>query len=72
MGSPNSDFDVTNDTYYWRIRARDRDGNYSPRSSNTGYFEVTEFDNRDFTNKEDANLRTYYDSNEITLEGIKA
>jgi hypothetical protein len=57
--------------YYWRIKAKDRDGNYSARSTNTGYFKIVNFDGRDFTSKNDANLRTYYDSNEINLEGIK-
>ena len=71
IGSPNTDFDATNDTYYWRIRAKDRNGNLSARS-NTGRFEAIEYSDREFTDKENANLRTYYDSNEITLEGIKS
>ena len=71
VGSPNSDFDITRaNEYYWRIKAKDRDGNYSARST-TWYFQTIEFGNRDFTNTNDANLRTYYDSNTITLEGIK-
>jgi len=32
---------------------------------------VEDFNDRDFTEKTDANLRTIYDSNEITLDGIK-
>ncbi len=70
MGSPNTDFDAVNDTYYWRIKAKDRDDNYSNRS-NSWYFEAISFDDRDFNEKINANLRTYYDSEEITLEWIK-
>jgi len=68
-GSPNTGFDAISRTYYWRMQAKDRDGNYSARS-NTGRFDIVDFNDRDFTNKDDANLVTYYDSNEITLEGI--
>ena len=68
-GSPNSAFDAINRTYYWRMQAKDRDGNYSARS-NTGRFDVVDFNDRSFTNRDNANLVTYYDSNEITLEGI--
>lgn len=70
MGSPNTEFDANSDTYYWRLQARDRDGNLSTRS-NIGSFEAVEFDGRNFNEKTNANLRTYYDSKEITLEGIK-
>lgn len=70
MGSPNTEFDANSDTYYWRLQARDRDGNLSTRS-NIGSFEAVEFDGRNFNEKTNANLRTYYDSEEITLEGIK-
>ncbi len=70
-GSPNTSFDETSWLYYRRIRAKDRDDNVSNRS-NTWTFEVTEFDGREFAEKTNANLRTYYESDEITLEGIKA
>ncbi len=69
--SPSTTFDVTSDRYYWRIKAKDRDGNYSTRS-NIWYVKVVNNSDRDSTNKENANLITYYDSNEITLDGIKA
>ncbi len=71
MGSPNTGFNATSDTFYRRMQARDRDGNFSPRS-NTGKFEAIDSDEWEFTTKTHANLRTYYDSNEITLEGIKS
>jgi len=70
MGWPNTDFDVTKNKHYLRITARDGDGNYSPRS-NTAYFTVVKFGTWRLINQNDANLRTQYDSNEITLEGIK-
>lgn len=70
LGRPNTEFDATSDTFYRRLQARDRDGNLSSRS-NTGRFEAIDSDERNFDEKENANLRTYYDSNEITLEGIK-
>jgi len=70
MGSPDTDFDATSDTFYRRLQARDRDGNLSSWS-NTGRFEAIDSDEREITDKENANLRTYYDSDEITLEGIK-
>lgn len=70
IGSPNSGFNKTSTTYYYRIKAKDKDGNYSLRS-NTGYFTAIRFTNWDFTNQNDANLRTYYDSDEIILTGIK-
>jgi CTP-dependent riboflavin kinase len=71
MGSPNTDFDVTNDVYYRRMKAKDRDGNISIARSNTGRFEAVELNDRDINEKNNANLSTYYDSNEITLDGIK-
>ncbi len=71
MGSPNTWFDATNDTYYRRMKAKDRDGNISTVRSNTGYFEAVELNDRDINEKNNANLNTYYDSNEITLAGIK-
>jgi len=70
MGSPNTDFDATKNKHYLRIAARDGDGNYSSRS-NTAYFTVVKFGTWRLINQNDANLRTQYDSNEITLEGIK-
>ncbi len=69
--SPNTSFDETSWLYYRRIRAKDRDDNVSSRS-NTWMFEVTAFDWREFAEQTNANLRTYYESDEITLEGIKA
>ncbi len=69
IGSPNSDFDTTTNKYYVRIKAQDRDGNSSIRS-NIWYFQVIDINDRNFTNKTRANLRTYYDSNEITIEWI--
>lgn len=68
-GPPNSAFDPISRTYYWRMQAKDRDGNYSARS-NTGRFDIVDFNDRNFTNKDNASLVTYYDSNEIILEGI--
>lgn len=70
MGSPNTEFDAINGSYYWRMKAKDKDDNYSDRS-NSWSFEAISFDGRDFNEKTNANLRTYYDSEEITLEGIK-
>lgn len=70
IGSPSTNFDATQNKYYWRIKAQDRDGNYSTRSS-TWYFRAIDLSDRDFTHKNNANLKTYYDSNEITLAGIK-
>ena len=67
--SPNSE-NINNDTYYWRIKAKDKNGNFSARST-TGSFKAVEFDTWNFDEKTNANLRTYYDSDEITLEGIK-
>lgn len=52
------------------MKAKDRDGNYSART-NTGYFTVVNFNNRNFTDKNNANLTTQYDSNHIILTGIK-
>ena len=69
-GSPTTEFDANNDTYYWKIQARDRDGNTWSRS-NTWSFKAVDFDSWDFNEKTNANLRTDYDSEEITLEGIK-
>lgn len=69
-GSPDTDFDATSDTYYVRIRAKDRDDNYSSRS-NIGYFEAKSSNDREFSEKTKANLRTYYDSDEITIAGAK-
>ena len=69
MGSPTRDFTPTNNHYYFRIQARDSDGNVSARS-NTGYFTIVNFTHWNFINTPDANLSTYYDSNEITLTGI--
>ena len=69
-GTPDTDFDVTSDTYYVRIRAKDRDDNYSTRS-NIWTFEARELNDRKFSEKTGANLRTYYESDEITLAGIK-
>lgn len=71
VGSPNTDFDVTNDIYYRRMKAKDRDGNISLARNNTGRFEAVELNDRDINEKNNANLNTYYDSNEITLAGIK-
>ncbi len=70
FGSPSTDFDVSDWKYYWRMQAKDKEGNLSIRS-NTGYFRIWTFDDRDFVSKEDANLRTYYDSNEITIDTLK-
>ncbi len=70
FGRPSTAFDATSDTFYRRLQARDRDGNLSSRS-NAGRFEAIDSDERNFDEIENANLRTYYDSNEITLEGIK-
>lgn len=71
MGSPSTDFDATSDTYYWRIKAKDRDGNLSTTRSNAWKFEAIDFDERESADKENANLRTYYDSDEISLQGMK-
>ena len=71
LGSPNTGFYATNHTYYRRIKAKDRDGNYSARS-NIGQLVVIHSNNRDFSGKNNANLRTYYDSNELTLDGLKS
>ncbi len=70
FGWPSTEFDATSDSYYWRLQARDRDGNTSSRS-NVWRFEAIDSDEWNFDEVEDANLRTYYDSNEITIEGIK-
>ncbi len=69
IGSPSRYFTPTNNHYYFRIQGRDNDGNSSARS-NTGYFTIVNFTHRNFINTPDANLDTYYDSNEITLTGI--
>lgn len=71
IASPNTDFDLTNDTFYWRMKAKDNNENESVWS-NTWRFEVTSFSGRKFTKKTNANLSTIYDSNEITLQGITA
>jgi len=52
------------------MKAKDMNSNYSDRST-TGYFNVVDFTDRNFNDKIDANLNTYYNSNEITLEGIR-
>lgn len=70
LGSPNTDFDTSNGTYHWRMKAKDNNSNTSARS-NIWYFALINFTNRHVTNTDNANLRTYYNSNEITLKGIK-
>ena len=66
----NNDFDTGNGKYYWRMKAKDKNGNYSPRS-NIGYFTLVRTSNRDFNNKSSANLKTYYDSNTITIDALR-
>ena len=67
VGSPTTDFDYTSSKYYVRIKAQDREGNTSNRS-NIGIFKAVDFTDRTMDEKNDANLKTYYDSNEITIE----
>lgn len=69
LGSPNTGFGVRDGSYYWRLKAKDKNGNYSSWS-NIWYFSIVDNNNLDFTNKNNASLNTYYDSNEITLGGI--
>ncbi len=69
LGSPDTDFDDVSSKYYVRIKAQDKDGNTSNRS-NIGIFKVVDFDNRSLEEENNANLKTYYDSDEITIEWI--
>ncbi len=69
--SPNISFNKISGIYYRRIKAKDRDDNISSRS-NTWKFEAINFNGWEFNDTQNANLRTYYESDEIHLEWIKS
>ncbi len=69
LGSPDTDFDDTWGRHYIRIKARDRDGNYSAWS-NTWYFRIFPTLHQSFTGITGANLINYYTSDIVEIQWI--
>jgi len=68
-GSPNTSFTAKSGRYYFKIQAKDRDGNYSARS-NTGNFRVLPLVEWSLNKITWANLISYYTSDVLQVQWI--